>query len=158
MDIMVHLETQGSLVKASVNGYSKTKNNLYSTPKRGEVLGFSQRSRKRMLEKLSRLETKQVKGHRHVGVFLTLTMKALHHPRTAKRYLFKFITEMIDRFPDACGYWKMEFQERGAVHFHLILFNLPFDFALTQKFLVSSIRLGVIFSLQEARRLKTYLD
>ena len=126
MSVEVVLETQGNLVRASVVGHSYVPLPTYAGPKRGEVENFSARSRKRLLERIARLEFNPVDGQRHFAVFLTLTMLRFYHPMAAKRFLQAFIKRMIRKYPDACGFWRLEYQERGAVHFHLILFNIPY--------------------------------
>ncbi len=60
------------------------------------------------------------------AIFLTLTSLAVMPPDIAKVYLFSFLKRMLRRFPGASGIWRMDFQERGATHFHLIIFNVPF--------------------------------
>jgi len=124
MPRLVTLEKQGNLMKAIVEGFEKKPNRQPS--KRGKVFGLSERSRKRMLEQVARLEFDQDEGYRQCAVFITLTTLAINHPKRAKDMLFAFIKRMKRRFPDVCGLWRMEFQKRGAPHFHLILFNLLF--------------------------------
>jgi hypothetical protein len=50
-------------------------------------------------------------------------MKKIVHARTAKEYLFTFLKRWRRKYPTLSGIWKLEFQKRGAPHFHLILYN-----------------------------------
>jgi len=114
------LEFQGKFVAAAVRYPTDRK---YSRCKRGKVTGFSAGSRTRMFDMFHKLEIK-VKP-----IFITLTYGDDYpDAATAKANLRAFL-ERIRRLP-SCGktsaIWRMEFQERGAPHFHIIFFNLPF--------------------------------
>jgi hypothetical protein len=56
---------------------------------------------------------------------LTLTTQAIFHPRVAKHYLKVFVQQMRRKYPTLAVVWRMEYQSRGAPHFHLILYNAP---------------------------------
>lgn len=43
----------------------------------------------------------------------------------AKEYLWALLARIQRRWPTVSGYWRLEYQERGAAHFHLVLFGLP---------------------------------
>lgn len=90
-------------------------------PKRGKVTGFSRKSRKNLLELFASLKPQKK------TVFITLTYPAkFPDPKTAKAHLRAFI-ERLRRLSDtACGVWRLEFQKRGAPHFHLLMWGLPF--------------------------------
>lgn len=94
--------------------------------KRGNVTTFSRKSRKRLLEKTARLDLKAAIAKRPV-VFLTLTYgQKFPEPMLAKTHLRTLFKRIARLAPEASGIWRMEFQERGAPHFHIILYNLPF--------------------------------
>jgi hypothetical protein len=59
-------------------------------------------------------------------VFLTLTFHGLPDAIEAKRALKAFLMRVRRKFPNASGIWRMEPQERGSWHFHLLFFNLPY--------------------------------
>lgn len=87
---------------------------------RGLVTGFSAGSRQRLIRKMARLRPDSVK-------FITLTYPArFPTPEIAKNHL----RALMERFRRACpgmsAIWRMEFQERGAPHFHILAFNMPF--------------------------------
>lgn len=54
---------------------------------------------------------------------LTLTMRDKVHAREAKRLFFVFLKRWRRKYTSLSGIWKMEFQRRGAPHFHMILYN-----------------------------------
>lgn len=58
--------------------------------------------------------------------FMTLTYPNAWspEPQVWKRDLDVFIKRIRRRWPRACGIWRIEFQERGAPHFHLIIWNV----------------------------------
>lgn len=116
---MIVIEWQGQVLLAK---------NLEHTPqppepnhKRGEIKGFSRRSRSRMIDLMARLDLTHVRV-----TFLTLTFSGLPTAEQAKKALKRFTMRIRRAFPKASGVWRMEFQERGAIHFHLLLFNFPF--------------------------------
>lgn len=97
-----------------------------TTVTRGDVTEFSRRSRHRILKMFAKLDWKRRKA-----IFITLTYpEAYPHPKRAKQHLRAFL-KRLSRYFHAPGnkyaaIWRMEFQERGAPHFHIILVDLPF--------------------------------
>ncbi len=139
----VTVELQGHVFKVSCSGGPQT-----GGGKRGQIRGFSRASRKRLLEKLARLEPEPIDGHRHVASFVTLTYPGsvcvdidqetgvidaatdLPSPDAAKADLRAFLERIRRRFPDVSGVWRLQFDSSGSrpyhPHFHLILFGLPY--------------------------------
>lgn len=63
----------------------------------------------------------------HKVIMITLTYgRSYPSPLEGKNHLRSFIKRITRINPKFAGIWKMEFQERGAVHFHLLCFNQPF--------------------------------
>jgi len=121
MPLEVSLEFQGHLLKANTNCNLMHGLNLTRT-ERGVVREFSRKSRNRLIQKFARLSKKKGKS-----VFITLTYPAIYpNPQDAKVHLDTFLKRIYRQFPFASGFWRLEFQKRGAPHFHLILFGLPF--------------------------------
>ena len=88
---------------------------------RGVVSGFSKAARKRMLELLNQLTFERI-------AFVTLTYPA-EFPldgREYKKHLRRFRARMERKYPKIRVLWRLEFQRRGAPHFHLLLFDAPF--------------------------------
>lgn len=94
--------------------------------KRGEIVGFSRRSRSRLNKKMAML-----KKH-HLPLFVTLTYHEDYPERFEgfKRDLDNFFKRLFRHFPDAGVIWKLEYQERGAPHFHLMLWGVSLDDAM----------------------------
>ena len=119
----VKITAQGRLL------HVKCYNPDYEMPgrgRRGRVDTFSKQSRMRMLRMLARLHPPAVKGFRHRCVFVTLTSGEVFHPMQAKEYLRAFLKRLERKFNRLAGVWRMEYQQRGAPHFHLILYNVSF--------------------------------
>jgi len=111
---------QGKLVRAKIH---KQTDQPTTRHKRGKITGFSAQSRGRLFDIFNSMQL------RNPVIFITLTYeKDMTDAQTAKAQLRAFI-KRLQRLhqgrPLACV-WRMEFQERGAVHFHLMCFNLPF--------------------------------
>lgn len=113
----LHLEAQGNVLAVA------HKMRRVSPPpggRRGIVTGFSPASRKRMMRKVARLDADN-------ATFLTLTYPARYPaPMEAKAHLRALLERFRRRYPDASALWRLEAQQRGAPHFHLLFFNLPF--------------------------------
>jgi hypothetical protein len=85
------------------------------------ITGFSEDSRRRLRDLLHSL--KRDAG----GLFLTLTYQDLDPvPDKAERDLDTFWKRLERAFPGVGGVWKMEPQDRGVVHFHLMIFGVDF--------------------------------
>lgn len=132
----IHLEAQGSLVALAVNHHP---HGFVGGGRRGRVVGFSKASRRRLLRKLSRLDDTRPK-------FITLTYPSEYpDAQTAKRHLRAFLQRVRRRVPEASAVWRLEFQDRGAPHFHLLCYNWPYISFETVKSWWSEI-IGVIDS------------
>lgn len=94
--------------------------------RRGVVSSFSSKSRKRLIDILLSVDLRKEQKNCPI-TFITLTYPQDHvDPVESKRHLSMFLRSMRRRFPGASGVWRMEFQRRGSVHYHLLVFNLPF--------------------------------
>jgi len=112
-----HIEAQGQLVamKASFSPLSKS-----GGGRRGVVTEFSANSRRRMLRKLARINPTRI-------TFVTLTYpERFPDPVKAKDHLRALLERIRRRFPQSSAFWRLELQERGAPHFHLLFCELPF--------------------------------
>jgi hypothetical protein len=90
-------------------------------PKRGDITEFSARSRQRLRCKIASICRKEL------PYFLTLTYPAewIWDADLWKRHLKIFSQRFIRRFPTAGFVWKLEFQRRGAPHFHPFVWGIP---------------------------------
>lgn len=89
--------------------------------KRQAITEFSPVSRKNLLDLFARLDFQTQKA-----TFITLTFKDSPTAAYAKRCLRTFLKRVFRRFGDISIVWRMEYQKRGAIHFHLIAFDIPF--------------------------------
>ncbi len=87
---------------------------------RGSISAFSPQSRRRLMRTWAALPWHELRG----VAFITLTYpgSAVHVPtdgQVAKAHLKAFRKRWERRFGTCRGTWKLEFQRRGAPHFHL---------------------------------------
>lgn len=90
--------------------------------KRQKVKGFSKASRRRLFKKLAALNQKLA----GVPIFVTLT-----YPNdfpvgfeTYKCHLDTWAKRLARKYPDAFFLWRLEFQKRGAPHYHLLVWGV----------------------------------
>jgi len=123
-------------------------------PKRGEVTGFSAASRRRLIDLLARMDDSYKRC-----TFVTLTFQSLPSPAEAKQALKRFLMRVTRYFPEASGVWRMEFQERGAIHFHIIFFNLPYwpQFHLQDTWTICTDEVCSIVHIKLIRSFKIYM-
>lgn len=87
---------------------------------RGRVTSFTPAARLRLMRKLARIKAPK-------AVFMTLTFPARYpDPEPAKKCLWALLERFRRAYPRASAVWRMEPQKRGAPHFHLLWYNLPF--------------------------------
>lgn len=90
---------------------------------RGKVKLFSRGSQKRLRILLASVDRQR---SRYLPLLLTLTYPAEwpSSPREWKRHLDNFSKRLSRHYPAAAVVWVIEFQRRGAPHFHLIVFGV----------------------------------
>lgn len=89
--------------------------------KRGKIDGFSARARRNMRETVHSLDRSAE------GLFITLTYhEHLPSPEECKRDLDAWWKRVQRRYPGLSAIWKMEPQERGYPHFHLLIFGASY--------------------------------
>lgn len=89
---------------------------------RGTVKAFSPRSRSRMLQMFARTDARYLPER---ATFITLTY---HHDWPADAAEWKRNVEELERrvgreHPESWLVWRLEYQARGAPHFHLLVFH-----------------------------------
>lgn len=89
--------------------------------KRGEIEVFSRASRYRLFRQLHQIEFKTVS-------FVTLTYPAQFptEPRVYKGNLKEWRRRFEILYGKVKAIWRLEFQERGAPHFHIMYLDCPF--------------------------------
>jgi hypothetical protein len=103
-------------------------------PKRSEISEFSQKSRQGL--RLSLAKVDQSKCGRPIFGTLTYPADFPLDQETFKRHLKIFSQRFLRSFPSAGFHWKLEFQTRGAAHFHPIFWNMGSDKEFVGKFRV----------------------
>jgi len=89
--------------------------------KRGEIKGFSRKSRRRLIDLMARLETTKIRK-----TFLTLTFQGVPTSEEARAAFKRFTMRLRRAYPEVSAVWRVELQSRGAAHYHMMLFNLPY--------------------------------
>lgn len=116
---MATISAQGSLFRIKqLNQKLPTANDLPSTSRRGDVIGFSRRARKRLMDLVATLDNDMSAS------FITLTYGQGFPPcDVSKSHLHNFARRLLRLSPNSAVIWRMELQERGAPHYHLLLTN-----------------------------------
>jgi len=115
----------GSLVRFESHEQFDFVNEPATGPKRSEIKEFSEKSRQRLRLSLAKVDQRKCGS----PIFGTLTYPAEFpiDSETFKRHLKIFSQRFLRAFPYAGFHWKLEFQTRGAAHFHPIFWNLSTD-------------------------------
>lgn len=114
-----YIEAQGSLLLVKLLDKRPVRN--LGASKRARIKIFSSKSRLRLMRFLARIKSGKVRA-----TFMTLTFRRYPTNAQAKAALQAFLEVVRRRFADASCVWRMEYQKRGSVHFHLLWFNLPY--------------------------------
>jgi hypothetical protein len=97
------------------------KNEAPAGGKRGKIKGFSFASRRRLMQTIAR-----IRFDAPLPMFVTLTYpNKFPSPIESKDHLDIFIRRLRRAFPDAGLIWKLEPQERGAPHYHMLVYGVP---------------------------------
>lgn len=84
--------------------------------KRDEIKGFSDNSRRYLMRTIARIRTDA-----ELPNFITLTYPSYFpEPKESKKHLDIFLKRFRRAFPNVGGIWKLEPQERGAPHYHIL--------------------------------------
>jgi len=118
--MIAFIEAQGSLLSMRVTGFKSRQQGFGG--KRGIIRTFSQAARRRLLRFLARLKVRKIRA-----TFLTLTFSEMVTHERAKTVFKRFAMRLRRAFPKTSCVWRLEYQpKRGAIHYHLICFNMPF--------------------------------
>jgi hypothetical protein len=92
---------------------------------RGRCGSFNRRVRRRLQMKVKSINRKRVLCNPKM---LTLTYPSTWSLSSDdwKRDLANFEKRLRRKYSRAAGIWVLEFQERGAPHYHLLIYNVPF--------------------------------
>jgi hypothetical protein len=110
---------EGSLVTLETpHDFAEYEDNKFR--KRGDVRRFTSRSRGRLMTRLATLKQSEL------PLFVTTTYGASWSPNPEdwKRDLNTLGVWLRWKYPDSSAIWKLEPQERGAPHYHLMIFGV----------------------------------
>jgi hypothetical protein len=110
-----------------------TKNRLGPSRRRGggirerRVRGFSRTSRRNLLRRLASINRDAFRAFKGRIIFVTLTYshEYPHDPEACKGHLKAFRKRLQRRYGAFAAFWRVGIQQRGAWHFHLLLFVGP---------------------------------
>jgi hypothetical protein len=94
---------------------------------RGKVRGFSRASRRRLLRLLASINRTAFRAFKGRIFFITFTYPDEYpaDSEVCKSHLKALRKRIERRFGDFAGFWRMGIQQRGAWHFHVLLFVPP---------------------------------
>jgi hypothetical protein len=111
---------QGKYVQAKLINQNKQS---FKRGKRSVITDFSQGSRGRLFDLFNKFEVK------NAASFITLTYpdcsRTAREAKNNLRALFKRLERMYPK-STLSGVWRMEFQQRSAIHFHIVFFECPY--------------------------------
>lgn len=102
---------------------------------RNNISKFSRASRRRLLRKVARLDRNVL------PLFLTMTYPSSYpdDPTEWKRHLNDVWAKRLKRKHPQAGYiWRLEFQKRGAPHFHLLVYGVDSEIEIFRRWLSES--------------------
>jgi hypothetical protein len=108
-------------------------NNRLSSPRRlgggtrDKVRGFSRASRRNLLLRLASINRRAFKAFkgRMISITLTYPHEYPEDPEVCKNHLKAFRKRLQREFGTFAAFWRLGIQQRGAWHFHLLLFVGP---------------------------------
>jgi hypothetical protein len=111
---------------------TKTRNQL-SPPRRhgrgirDRVRGFSRASRRNLLLRLASINRRAFRAFKRKMIFVTLTYPKQYpeDPELCKRHLKALRKRLQREYGSFAAFWRLGIQNRGAWHFHLLLFVGP---------------------------------
>jgi hypothetical protein len=94
--------------------------------KREIITTFSRQSRSRLMRRLAMVKKDAL------PLFVTLTYPSewCEDSKVYKEHVHAFFMVLKRYFPDYGAIWKLEFQKRGAPHYHMFLWGVPLDKAM----------------------------
>jgi len=89
----------------------------------GKIRSFSRRSRSRLNKKIATVRKSEI------PCFVTLTYHEQYPTdfEEFKYHLHKFFANLHHKFPTFGAIWKLEFQKRGAPHYHLLIWGVSVE-------------------------------
>jgi hypothetical protein len=119
--MIASVEAQGTVFAIRQIVPSRAQPKELQGTKRGDVREFSRNSRRRLMVKMARLAIQKTRT-----TFLTLTFSQCPNWDFARIALKRFLMRLRRKYSRMSAVWRLERQERGAIHFHLLVFNMPY--------------------------------
>jgi len=88
---------------------------------RGVVSEFSRASRRRLMIRMNRMDVSRVRV-----TFVTLTFASIPTRDDARSAFKRFLMRIRRKYPNTSAVWRLEHQQRGSAHFHILFFRLPY--------------------------------
>ena len=107
------------------HGHAVTDTHVWTPFLRSPVSGFTLQSRMRLLCKINMLASRELPPHPKF-VTLTYPRELLPSWEWAKRQLNTFLWKWFRKYGRCAVLWRMEHQEDGSLHFHLLLWVTRF--------------------------------
>lgn len=123
----------GSFVRLAsdeIDPYIRESHDRLKNQRRGIIDGFSKASQRRFKSFTSKIDQAMISSDE--VLFITLTAPSENWENVSweqwKVRLNNFNTQLRQKFKgtDMCGVWRMEFQSRGALHYHICLFKVSY--------------------------------
>jgi hypothetical protein len=94
---------------------------------RERVRGLSRSSRRNLLRRLASINRRALKAFKGQMIFVTLTYPREYpeDPEVCKNHLKALRKRLQRKCGDCAAFWRLGIQQRGAWHFHLLLFVGP---------------------------------
>jgi hypothetical protein len=90
--------------------------------RRGGVSSFSRQSRTRLMMRINSID-RRTSANMPAMITLTYPGEFSADPEEWKRHLANFKERFFREYGKVPAFWKLEFQERGAPHFHLLIYD-----------------------------------
>jgi hypothetical protein len=119
----------GSLSQVSLGDNTRRQSApTHSRGIRGKIRGFSKASRRNLLRRLASINRNDFWAYegRVFSITLTYPREYLEDLRLCKRHLEALRKRLKRKYGSFSSYWRLGIQERGAWHFHLLLFVSPY--------------------------------
>ena len=113
-----------------IDPYVTTDDTFKDRIPRSTIKRFSARARSRMLQDIAKINQSLVNPSH--TLFITLTAPGVGWRRISgkkwKQRLNNFLTQLRKKYGQdgLCGWWRQDFQMRGAPHWHLVTMNVPY--------------------------------
>lgn len=88
---------------------------------RSVVSSFSKASRRRLIVRMNKLDIRKMRTS-----FVTLTFAGMPTIQEARRAFKMFMQRLRRKYIRTSAVWRLEHQQRGAIHFHVLFFKLPY--------------------------------